>query len=174
MASLATGLSQSPHFAALAKLIGTRFEAVPTESLLVYLVDNVTADALIYLAEQFDVLGVKGWNAATTEAERRALIKRAIEIHRYKGTPAAIKNSLAAIGFPNVTIQERLMPFIKVYDGTWTFNGDWNYGAGKWYWFSVEIDNNGVPVSPTTEALITDVINENKNVRSKLVELRFI
>jgi len=172
--SLASALTKYPHLAAFDTLIGNRMAAVEVEALLVYLVDLVNEDALYFLAEQFDVLGNKGWNAATTVTERRALIKRAIELHRYKGTAWAIKEALRTIGFDTVTVTERIMPFAKYHDGSWVHDGEWNHGAGHWAYFSVTIDNNGVPVSPTVKELIDVLILENKNVRSKLVETRYI
>src|SRR5438067_1619782 len=82
------------------------FDDLRLEMLLVYIVDQVRSEALPILAAQFDVLGFKGWALCNTDDDRRALIKRAIELHRYKGTPWAIKESLKSIGFTNVRIEE--------------------------------------------------------------------
>lgn len=75
-----------------------RLGQVPLDRLLVNLVDNVSATALHHLIEQFHVAGWEGGTQAITDADRRTLIKRAIALHRYKGTPWAVKQALAATG----------------------------------------------------------------------------
>ena len=61
---------------ALARLIA-RLSALPADVPLVNLFDLVDASALASLGEQFHVMGVEGWNLASTEAARRALLKKA-------------------------------------------------------------------------------------------------
>jgi len=51
-------------------------------------------------------LQVDFWSMATTEAQQRALIAGAIALHKKRGTPWAIKNALAAIGFPDCELVE--------------------------------------------------------------------
>ena len=68
----------------------TRFQDLDTDVLLVYLIDSVNESALVHLAEQFHIMGNEGWLQTRNEAEKRDLIKRAIEIHRYKGTKYAL------------------------------------------------------------------------------------
>lgn len=121
---------------------------IKIEELLVYNVDRVNSKALPLLAAQFDVLGKKGWNLCQTDTERRALIKRAIELHRYKGTPWAIKQALKSIGFQNVVIEE--------------------HTSGHWARFKVYLDNNQVTLTTSLFASVMDMINEYKNARSLL------
>lgn len=118
------------------------------EVLLIYAVDRVDAKALPILAEQFDVLGYKGWRLANTEADRRALIKRAIELHRYKGTLWAVKEALKSIGFSDVAIEEHV--------------------NGHWARFALTIDNEAVVVTATGFDDIKAMVEEYKNVRSYL------
>jgi phage tail P2-like protein len=75
-----------------------RLGLVPLDQLLINLVDNVSSTAMHHLIEQFHVTGWEGGAQALTDADRRALIKRAIALHRYKGTPWAVKQALAATG----------------------------------------------------------------------------
>lgn len=75
-----------------------RLGQIPLDQLLVYLVDNITASALPHLIEQFHVTGWEGGAQAITDEARRELIKRAIELHRYKGTPWAVARALEATG----------------------------------------------------------------------------
>ena len=107
--------------------------------LLVYRIDSVPADALPFLAWQFDILSPL-WQAVApvilsvdaitdvdelididtlTEAatiqlaeqkaaiaSQRALLKIAIQLHRFRGTPWSIKSALATLGWENVTLLE--------------------------------------------------------------------
>lgn len=116
------------------------------EVLLVYLIDQVDARALPLLGEQFDVMGWKGWNLCNTDLERRALIKRAVELHRYKGTKWAVAEALKSIGFTDVVITEHV--------------------NGHWARFSLFIDNQQVTASGFEQ--IIAMVNEYKNVRSVL------
>lgn len=117
--------------------------------LLVYMIDQVNAAALPLLAEQFDVLGFKGMRLAQTEADQRALIKKAIELHRYKGTIYGVKEAMKAVGFANAEIVEHV--------------------SGHWANFSVNLLNAGVGITPETIANLIKMINEYKNTRSNLV-----
>ncbi|WP_303236877.1 phage tail protein I [uncultured Bilophila sp.] len=91
-----------------------RLSALPVEKPLVDLIDIVTASALPVLGEQLHVMGDEGWNHAKTENDRRALIKKAIELHRRKGTPWAVRTAIdAALGTTETKIEEWFS-----YDGT--------------------------------------------------------
>lgn len=65
---------------------------------VLYDFDQVEAQALVHLAEQFNVLGDAGWDLADTEAKKRALLKEAIALHCMKGTPYAVKRALELLG----------------------------------------------------------------------------
>jgi len=62
--------------------------------------------ANLCLAEQFGVLDAS-WAMATTETAQRALVLQALSLQRKRGTPAGLKNALAAVGWPGMTIRER-------------------------------------------------------------------
>ena len=68
-----------------------RFAGLDLECILVSIIDNVPADALPHLAEQYHITGNEGWLQALNEQEKRELIKSAIKMHRYKGTKYAIE-----------------------------------------------------------------------------------
>ncbi|HDS5467809.1 TPA: phage tail protein, partial [Enterobacter asburiae] len=74
---------------ALGRLAG-RLDSINLEALMVYLVDIVDSSALPWLGEQFSLFG-DGWELAESDDVRRSLIKSAIELHRYKGTPWSIR-----------------------------------------------------------------------------------
>lgn len=141
--------------------------------ILVYLIDNVAVSALPHLAEQFHVAGGEGWLLTQTEAERRNLIKKSIELHRYKGTPWAVKEAIKALGYFDISIQERLP--VVTYNNLATYSGSEDFGAGsRWALFKVLIDI-GETKSLTRDDItrLTDAINEWKNARSKLKEITF-
>lgn len=102
---LPASLASDTRFAAFDSLLRDFVQVQDTTPALVYLVDLVAADALPALAAQFHVLGAEGWNAATNDAARRELIKAAIELHRYKGTPWAVRRALELLGL-RVDVQE--------------------------------------------------------------------
>ena len=66
-------------------------------------------DAFIpLLAEKWSVTGYDGEFLAESDGSKRELIKAAIELHRYKGTPWAIREVLRRLGFGEVEIDEGL------------------------------------------------------------------
>src|ERR1700752_76083 len=105
---LADSISYLSHLAAFDLLVKNRFSDLELDKLLVYLIDTVDSDAIPYLAEQFDVLGYKGFRLANTETDQREIIKRSIELHRYKGTLWAVREALTSIGFGNAIIVEHV------------------------------------------------------------------
>ena len=100
------------------------------------------------LGEQFDVMGYKGWNLCNSDTERRALIKRAIELHRYKGTKWAVQEALKSIGFEDIKITEHV--------------------NGHWARFSLDVDNETVVIDSAGFTKIIAMVEEYKNVRSVL------
>src|SRR5580693_8396517 len=118
---------------ALLELI-SRLAALDLSTILVYRIDSVVDDALPFLAWQFDVLSplwqliapvALGVDALTnidvdsliesgglltelalSEAAQRELLKSAIALHRFRGTPWAIKQALASLGWEQVILLE--------------------------------------------------------------------
>ena len=85
------------RFGPLSGLV-TRLSGLPVEKLLVYLVEQVDARLLPELGRQFHVSGLEGLSLAATDDERRALVRRAIALHRKKGTPWAVREALRPLG----------------------------------------------------------------------------
>lgn len=112
---------------ALGRLAG-RLDNINLEALMVYLVDIVNSSALPWLGEQFSLFG-DGWELAESDDVRRALIKSAIELHRYKGTPWSIREIIRRFGFGEVDLIEGIG---KVsYNGKTTYNGNYVHGDAK-------------------------------------------
>lgn len=169
---LPTSLQQLAHIQAFDDLVAGRLDALPIEAVLVYIIDAVNAQALPYLAEQFDILGIKGYAYATTEEEKRAVVRGAIELHRYKGTPWAIKEALLKIGLIVNRIEEGV-GIRTFYNGAVNFNGSRTYGSlGHWAYFRVYLNTaQNTVISATQVADAVAIINEYKNVRSHLYDI---
>ena len=169
---LPTSLQQLAHIQAFDDLVAGRLDALPVEAVLVYIIDAVNAQALPYLAEQFDILGIKGYAYATTEEEKRAVVRGAIELHRYKGTPWAIKEALLKIGLVVNRIEEGVGD-IWYLDGSVNLNGSHTLGSGgHWAFFRVYLNTaQNTVISATQVADAVAIINEYKNVRSHLYDI---
>jgi len=169
---LASSISGIPHLAAFDKLAEARFSALGAE--MIYLIDLVHPEALPLLAEQFDVLGYKGWALTNTDEERRELLKQAIELHKYKGTPWAVKEAIRRIGYTDITIIEGAQDLyhngvIRRRDGSFCRGGGWNWATFRVY---IELGPAPLPDADTVKLLIA-LIDEYKNTRSRLVLLVF-
>src|SRR5574344_1895988 len=121
-----------------------RFAGLDLNCLLVTIIDNVPSDALPHLAEQYHVTGNEGWLQCRNDDEKRDLIKRAIEVHRYKGTKYALTKIFDMFG-----LQGRI--------------NEWFETDSEPFTFSVDLDLN---------SKLEDLINEYKNVRSHLSNLK--
>lgn len=145
-------LTSDERFSVLANIAAERFAQIDLTALLVYLVDIVDASALPSLAGQLHVQGLEGWLFAANEQEKRELIKQAIELHKYKGTPWAVRRVLEILSLPG-TISE------------------WFEYGGKAYFFKVEIKLINQGMDENLFNNLVDLIHEYKNVRSKLEAL---
>lgn len=159
---------REPRFLALEAVV-QRLAAMDLSVLEIYNLDTVDASALFNLADQFNVLGLRGWTLARNETEGRQLIKEAIQLHRTAGTPFAIKRVLALVGYPNATILEN--PGNR-HDGTLTHDGTATHSGASYGAFVVTLDPEKSTVSPSLIDLIVALINQWKNARSYLLDLR--
>lgn len=160
---------QVAHLKPYEDVFRDRLAELPLEKLLIYLIDTVDAKALPYLAEQFNVLGNRGWRWATTESKQRALLKKAIYLHRIEGTEAAITEALQIIGIENAEVLHPIPG--NYYNGQFSHNGTITYGgAYHWACFKVLVDYLDLVALPSdTLDIAVELINEWKNVRSKLI-----
>lgn len=168
MASLLPLALREPRFLAFEAVV-QRLAAIDLSVLDIYNLDTVDASALFDLADQFNVLGLRGWTLARNETERRQLIKEAIQLHRTAGTPFAIKRVLTLVGYPNATILEN--PGNR-HDGAITHDGTATHSGASFGAFVVTLDPEQSTVSPSLIDLIVALINEWKNARSYLLDLR--
>jgi hypothetical protein len=158
------------RFRAMERIIN-RLGMLPIETVLVKNIDDVDPSALIHLAEEFNVLGRRGWALCETDEQKRNLIKRAIALHRYAGTPWAILSALEAVGFPDAEIDENPP---ATYNGAIAYDGFDDYGGRLWGGFKVFLDISQRPLLASAQLrLIRDLILEWKNARSHLVGIGF-
>ena len=140
-------LLRDPKYRAVEKLLKELFEELleKTNSVVLYpLIDQIgNEEVLDLLAHQFHI---EGWELTRTIEDKRRLIKSAIELHRYKGTPYAIKKVLEALGLEGQ---------VK----------EWFEYGGEPYKFKVYVSS--IPSEELWEKLI-HLINEYKNERSWL------
>ncbi|MBL0877907.1 phage tail protein I [Serratia ureilytica] len=98
-------LARDERFRLLAQLTG-RLQDLDLTPLLVYLIDLTEVSALPWLAEQLSLTGDNGWSLAESDSARRAMLKNAIELHRYKGTPWSVREVIRRLGFGEVELKE--------------------------------------------------------------------
>ena len=152
--AMADSIAHIPEFAAWYAVITEMFSEMDLGQLLVYVIDDVDASALPYLAEQFDVLGYKGWKLAQTESDQRELLKRAIELHRYKGTEWAIIEALKSIGFDNVVLKSGVAS-----------------GYDHWAKFGIDISNSTAQLTASSFDDIIAMVSEYKRKVCVLVDV---
>ncbi len=176
-----------------------RIGQIDLTPLLVYMIDNVDASALPHLIEQFHVAGNEGGRLAENETLKRALLKRAIDIHRMKGTPAGLRQALTEIGFggketsylrdrlyrgiydrqerqvyskeeENLTIIERSGDIR--YDGDVKYDGIYNYSTiGGWAEYTLVVLR---PITNDQAALIQAFCREFAPARCHLRAIKWI
>jgi phage tail P2-like protein len=95
------------------------------------------------------------WDAAWTEAQKRAAIKSSIDVHRYKGTIGAVKEALAALSVE-----------AKVQD--W-FAQD---PPGDPYTFKIILEGATAGITQEATRALFQVVERTKNLRSHLDGVR--
>lgn len=153
---------------------------IPPESIVNDFGTRVTSDSgtleasscLYDFVVNLEATDVDRPDPAVLEAQQRELIKSAIELHRFKGTPWSIKEALRRVGFGGAEIIEGVGQF---YDGTFYHNGAVTYsGASNWACFRVVFDLGNIKgINAQQTADLQALIAEYKNARSKLVDLAF-
>jgi len=151
---LADSIAGISHLAAFDAMVASRMNTIELESLLVYVIDTVSASALPTLARQFDVEGFIGYGVATTDEQRREIIKRAIELKRYMGTVYAIREAMRICGYTDSTITEGI---------------DLGDPLIDWARFSIDSEiGDTVGIDGVSQTNLAKLIREYKNVRSYL------
>jgi phage tail P2-like protein len=136
--SLPPALAGDERFAWLCELLDESLADVDLNVMLVYLIDLVKPKLLPVLADQFSLLDEAAWMLAESREAKRNLIKNSAQIHRFKGTPWAIREVIRLLGFGEVTIQEGLNNQVR--DGTISRDGSHVHGdPSAWALYRVRL-----------------------------------
>lgn len=141
----------SPQEVAMAGTVA-RISDVPDPVNDLYTPGACPAEILPWLAWAFSV---DEWNPAWTEAQKRQAIASSVFVHRHKGTVAALKTALAALGY-DLTLTEwhKMTP------------------QGSPYTFGLVLDVGETGIASLDEfQRIIDVANSAKNARSHMTFL---
>lgn len=150
------------RFVLLERLWALRLGQMPLAVVLVNLVDQVAGSALPWLGEQFSLLG-DGWEMAASDAERRALLHAALEIHRHKGTPWAISRMLELLGLLGAQLVEHAQ--YAVHDATVIRNGQSRYASDRWWEYELRVQQ---PLSIRQGVLVRAAMAEVAPARAVL------
>ena len=134
------------------EILEERFDSINLDCLLIVVIENVPSDVLPHLAEQYHITGNEGWIQALKDSEKRNLIKHSIKMHRYKGTKFALEE------------------IFKILDTEGNVE-EWFEYKGKPYHFKISLDVSQKSLEENSINLLLLLIDEYKNVRSKLEKL---
>lgn len=123
---LPPALAGDERFVHLCELLDETLANLDIKVMLVYLIDLLKPSLLPVMAEQFSLLDEAAWLLAESEDAKRNLIKNSVELHRFKGTPWAIREVTRLLGFGEVTIQEGLSSQVR--NGAITRDGNHVHG----------------------------------------------
>ena len=126
-----------------------RFGEIDLTRMLIYIIDAVDASALPHLAWQFHITNNEGWQLATSDEQRRQLIKKSISLHKMKGKISGITYILKLLGFV-VTCEK------------------WNEYGGDPYHFKLSLTSGSHNYTDTIAAQISRIIDEYKRASNVL------
>lgn len=166
MASLhyADIIVRDPKYKALADL-SKRFNLLDTSQIMTTLVDLLGDECIPLLAEKWSVTGYDGLLVADSENSKRALIKRAIELHQLKGTPWSIREVLRRLGFGEVEIDEGLKN--RLYESTYVSGIPENE---RWAHYAIRLSN---PITNEQARNIRKVLRNFAPARCSLAVLDY-
>ncbi|HEC50837.1 hypothetical protein LCGC14_0089370 [marine sediment metagenome] len=127
------------------------FNNVPVIVREVWNADTCPAELLPWLAR---VVSVDVWDPNWTAEQKRAAIKVSLAVHRKKGTIGAVVDALGALGF-RAKVQEWFNQIPQA--------------APYTYRLIIEVDQVGFDLEDV--ALLLDVVDSAKNLRSHLTEI---
>ena len=137
--SYAAVIERDQRYKMLADL-GLRMNDADVARLMPRLINLVAPEHLVMLAESRSILGVDGYWLAESDQMRRRLIKGAYELHRYKGTPWAIREIVRRLGFGEVQIIEGMGN--KRHNGEITRDGRYAHGhRDRWAHYRIIMAN---------------------------------
>lgn len=170
MSNYTNVIARHQRFLQWADLIHSRFDQLQTRYIFKNLVDIIPELLLPWQADEKSLTGTDGWRLAVTDNQKRELIKSAIELHAYKGTPWSIREVMSRLGYGDIEINTRLNSL--KYDGTVNHDGHYFYGdKSRWSLYMVTIF---VPLSNEQARFIRNVLRYFAPAHCSLVSLNFI
>ncbi|POY46208.1 phage tail protein [Avibacterium paragallinarum] len=100
-------IESSEKYTALADL-GNKLNLTEKRQIMTSLVELLDDKWIELLAEKWSVTGYDGLFVAENNESKRQLVRNAVKLHRYKGTPWAIRDVLRQLGFGEIEIDEGL------------------------------------------------------------------
>lgn len=97
----------SEKYTALAEL-GNQLDLSAKRQIMTSLVELLDDKWIELLAEKWSVTDYDGLFVADNHQSKRQLIRNAVKLHRYKGTPWAIRDVLRQLGFGEIELDEGL------------------------------------------------------------------
>ncbi|WP_116743859.1 phage tail protein [Actinobacillus suis] len=94
-------------FTALADL-ASRLDTLDKSQIMTSIIELMDDKYIELLAEKWSVTGYDGYLLADNIKAKRSLISTAVELHKYKGTPWAVKQICLKLGLGMVAIEENL------------------------------------------------------------------
>ncbi|MDO4223760.1 MAG: phage tail protein [Acinetobacter sp.] len=126
-------IANDEKYTALADL-SLRFADLPHQHIMTTLIDLMDDQFMPLLAEKWSVIGEDGLLLADSASSKRGLMRRALELHRYKGTVWAIREVLRQLGFGEIEIDEGLKA--RSYENSIVQNIPLNQ---RWAYYSVRL-----------------------------------
>lgn len=148
---------------------GLRYDLIDAVKLMPRLVELVVPEHLGLLAESRSILNEDGYWLAESDQMRRRLIKGAYELHRYKGTPWAVREIVRRLGFGEVEIIEGTGN--KRHNGEITRNGNYAYGhSDRWAHYRIILNT---PITNDQAALLRRTLRAFSPARCVLAALDY-
>lgn len=149
--------------------LGLRLSDIDTAKLMPRLVELVAPEHLPLLAESRSILGADGYCLAESDQMRRRLIKGAYELHRYKGTPWAIREIVRRLGFGEVQLIEGMGN--RRHDGTILRDGLYAHGhSDRWAHYRIVLNS---PITNDQAALLRRTLRAWAPARCVLAALDY-
>ena len=154
MLSLPSVLAEDEELSALARTAAEQFYALirnaENASVLID-IDNLPEAVLDILARDFRV----DWYDSNASLEqKRRLIRTALDVHRHKGTKAAVETAVSAI-VPGAVVEE------------------WFEYGGEPYCFRISIETDGHDLHATAQRRLVRSVQYYKNARSWLESIHY-
>ena len=154
MLSLPSVLAEDEELSALARTAAEQFYALirNAESASVLIdIDNLPEAVLDILARDFRV---DWYDSNASMEQKRRLIKTALDVHRHKGTKAAVETAVSAI-VPGATVQE------------------WFEYGGNPFCFRLRIPTDGRDLDEVSRKKLLSSVQYYKNARSRLDSVEY-